>query len=197
LLGTHRNSAGKRYLAPKQAIELLEETDFTDFPFSMPCATHEFCHAVGDATDGQFDVHHANWLAASGVSPSSSVAHDHKVLLEALRLGLVYDQINLSNSALAEQLVRRIIQHELATEKDAKHPDYSGLSSLTTATTEDKGRVTIPKFIKALSEAQHQRAQILKQARLLREEKAADQKRRKGKGRGKGDGSGVGASADA
>ena len=86
---------------------------------------------------------------------------------------------------MAEQIARRLVQHELAVEKDPKHPEYGGLGSLLAGTTEEKGRVAVVKFTKWVSERQQQRAQILKQARLLREEKAADAKRRKGKGKGK------------
>ena len=186
LLGTHRAPSGRRYLSPKEGIEAMEESKFDDFPFAEPRAAREYLQSLVEATDAQFDVYHQEWLSASGVSPSSSVAHDHKILLEALRLGISYDQFNLANSAMAEQVVRRLIQHELATERDAKHPDYGGLSSLTTSTTEDKGRVRVPRFQKALSESQQERAQILKQARLLREEKASEQRRRKGKSKGKG-----------
>ena len=55
----------------------------------------------------------------SGLSENSSVAHDHKSLCMALHLGHHYDQYNLANSAMAEQIVRRLIQHEMAVERSA------------------------------------------------------------------------------
>ena len=97
---------------------------------------------------------------------------------------------------MGEQLVRRLIQHELAVEKDSKHPDYSGPGYMLAGSTEDKGRVAVPKFTKWIAEKQHQRAYTLKQTRLLREERAAEEKRRgnpkgpkgpKGGGRGAAD----------
>ena len=143
-----------------------------------------------DAGAGSFDQYRSNWVVTSGISPNSSVAHDHRILLQALWLGMVHDQINVCNSAMGEQIIRRLIQHEMAVEKDSKHPDYSGLNSLLYGSVEEKGRASAPKFSKWVSEKQAVRAQILKQARLLREEKAAEEKRRKtGKGKGgKGDG---------
>eukprot|EP00972_Heterocapsa_arctica_P046542 6868023-Heterocapsa_arctica.AAC.1 len=87
----------------------------------------------------------------------------------------------MASSAMAEQIVRRLIQHELAVEKDSKH----GL--LLSGSTEEKGRVAMPHFTKWVSEKQQQRAAILKQGRLLREKKSAEAKRRKGKGKGKDD----------
>ena len=118
---------------------------------------------------------------------NSGVAHDHRAVLEALRLGLTYDQLNLANCAMAEHICRRLIQHELAVEKDSSHPDYGGLGNVLGGTTEEKGRAAVPKFSKWVSEKQEQRARILKQDRLYREERQAETKRRKGKGKGKGD----------
>eukprot|EP00972_Heterocapsa_arctica_P110081 16209410-Heterocapsa_arctica.AAC.1 len=63
-------------------------------------------------------------------------------------------------------------------EKDSKHPDYRGLGSLLSGSSEEKGRVAVPRFTKWVSERQQQRAHFLKQGRLLREEKAAEAKRR-------------------
>ena len=170
---------------------MLVETGFSDFPFEDPRATAEYLGGVRESSDGSFDTYHHTWLGATGLSANSAIAHDHKTLLEALGLGLVYDQINLSNSAMAEQITRRLIQHELAVEKDPRHPDYSGLGSLLAGATEEKGRLAIPRFSRAVAERQAQRAQIPKQARLLREEKFAEGKRRKAgktpKGGGKGD----------
>ena len=138
-----------------------------------------------DAGAGSFDQYHSNWVVTSGLKPNSSIAHDHRILLQALWLGMVYDQVNVCNSAMGEQIIRRLIQHEMAVEKDSKHPDYSGLNTLLYGSVEEKGRASAPKFTKWVSERQAVRAQILKQARLLREEKSAEEKRRK-KGKGKG-----------
>ena len=177
---------------------MLDETKFDDFPLAYPRATLEYLAGIMESTDGSFDTYHQSWVAASGVTPNSAVAHDHRILLEAVRLGLVYDQINVANSAMAEQIVRRLVQHEMATEKDPKHPDYGGLGALLSGSVEDKGRIAVPKFTKYIAERQQQHAQILKQNRVLREEKAAEAKRRKGKGKGKGKGdAGGGGSSEA
>jgi hypothetical protein len=184
LIGTFRNAAGKRFCSCKEAIEMQVETKFEDFPFDEPRAAREYLVGVLESTDGSFDTYHQTWVASSGVAPSSAIAHDHRILLEALRIGLTYDQLNLANSAMAEQIVRRLVQHEMAVEKDSKHPDYSGLGSMLAGALDERGRLAVPKFTKHLAERQQQRAQILKQTRLLREEKATEQKRRKGKGKG-------------
>ncbi|CAK0827978.1 unnamed protein product [Prorocentrum cordatum] len=181
LLGTFRTAGGKRFLQTKDAVGKLEETKFDDFPFDDPRAAKEYLDGILETTDGSFDAYHRNWCMAAGVSPNSGIAHDRRIILEAMRLGLTYDQINLANSAMGEQLVRRLIQRELAVEKDAKHADYSGLGYMLAGSTDDRGRAAVPKFTMWVAEKQHQRAFTPKQSRLLREERQADEKRR-GKG---------------
>ena len=185
LLGTFRGESGRRQLGTGEAIEMCVESKFVDFPFEEPRVCLEFLRGLADAPQGSFDSYHRDWIGASGVTAQSSVAHDHRVLLEMVRLALQYDQICLPNTALGEQLCRRLVQHEMAVERDAKHPDYSGLGGLVSTGTEETGRVPVPKFTKFVADRQHARAQVLKQGRLLREEKSADYKRRKGKGKGK------------
>ena len=110
-------------------------------------------------------------------------------LCELLRLAVTVDMLDCTNLACVEHAIRRLVALELAVERNPWHPDYSGLGSLLSGATEEEGRLAVPKFSRAVADRQAQRAQILKQARLLREEKAADGKRRAGRkgGRGKGD----------
>ena len=109
------------------------------------------------------------------------------VELDAVRLGLAYEQINLASSAVAEQIVRPLVHHEVAMEQDAKHSNYGGLGNLgaRTGCSEDRGRAALPNFQQADPQVQRGRAQVLKQARLLREGEAAEAKRRKARAREK------------
>eukprot|EP00974_Lingulodinium_polyedra_P105958 10257394-Lingulodinium_polyedra.AAC.1 len=60
---------------------------------------------------------------------------------------------------MAEQATRRLVQHEMAVEKDAKHPDYTGLGTLLFGATEERGRLAVPKFTRRVADRQQQRAQ--------------------------------------
>ena len=71
------------------------------------------------------------------------------------------DQLNAPNCSSVEQLVRRNIQLELAVERNPARPDYTGLGDLLAGSVEEKGRVSVPKFSKALGERHQQRAQHL------------------------------------
>ena len=196
VLGTFRDMRGKRYLAFPTAVSRCVETKFADFPHPEPRATLEYLQGVCEAADGSCDSYHSMWCVQSSVPPNSAVAHDHKILLEALRLGVVYDQLNLANSAMAEQIARRLVQHEMACERDGRHPDYTGLGEILSGVVSDRGRLAMPLFTKWLADRQSTKAQTLKQARLLREEKRSLAKaaaknqpgpKKKSKGGGKGD----------
>ena len=200
LLGTFRTDAGKRHLPLREAVGLCAETKFDGFPFTDERVCLEYLRGIIDTADSDCNSYHRNFLASSGLGSNTAIAHDHRILLETLRLLLQYDQVNAPNLAAAEQFTRRLVQRELAVERDPKQPDYSGLGGILACSVEERGRVAVPKFQKMLAEKQQQRAQVLKQARLLREEKAAEQKRRKGDGKGskeKGSGGRGGASSTA
>ena len=79
----------------------------------------------------------------------SAVCHSHAILCESLRLFIGYDQVDVSNLAGVEQIVRRIVQDERAVRKNPKHPDYSGLEFVLNQTVElanggGRGRGLIP-----------------------------------------------------
>eukprot|EP00974_Lingulodinium_polyedra_P132236 11220970-Lingulodinium_polyedra.AAC.1 len=54
--------------------------------------------------------------------------------------------------------------------------------------TEERGRMSVPKYSKFIAGKQQRRVFTFKQARLLQEERVAESKRRGQKGKGKGGG---------
>ena len=184
LIGNFRDGAGRRNVEFRRAVELMTQTAFDDFTHDGERAMKEFLDAVVNGA-GTFTSYHSEWVRASGVSDSSAIAHEHRVLFEAVRLGSVYDQYNLANSAMGEQIVRRIIQHEMAVARDSRHPDYTGLSLIMGGTVSETGAAVTSKFHNWAANRQRDQATVLKQGRLLREEKAEIHKKAKGKGKGK------------
>ena len=73
--------------------------------------------------------------------------------------------------ALADNLCRRQVQLEIAVERNAVHPDFSGLSEASGGTTTDSGAATVAKFREFIAGRQKDRANILKNARLERDER--------------------------
>ena len=82
-----------------------------------------------------------------------------------------YDQLDMSSLASAEMLVRWLIQVEVASERNPRHPDYSGLDIVIAAPVTTGGRATTTKFSTWVTERMKERAQIWKQERLFKEER--------------------------
>ena len=70
LLGDHRDASGKRRLDLGSAVELMKETEDTEFPIAGVRAAREYHEAVAGGP-GNFLSYHAEWLRQSGVAPSS------------------------------------------------------------------------------------------------------------------------------
>ena len=93
-----------------------------------------------------------------------------------------YDQVDVSNLAGVEQIVRRIIQDERAVRMNPKHPDFSGLEFVLNQTTAVSGAALTTVFIRW----QRDEAAVLNNARQHHEELANEATRRNGGGRGRG-----------
>ena len=70
--------------------------------------------------------YHLSWLKSSGVHVHSAVVHEHKCLCEAVRLGFSTDQLDLSNLASFEHIVRRLVVLEIAVARSPHAPDFQG-----------------------------------------------------------------------
>ena len=100
-----------------------------------------------------------------------------------MRLGFCLDHLDLSNLALGESVARRIVQIEIAVERNPQSPDYSGLAIVEGGATSERGAARVSKFREHISNRQKERGNILRQERLYRDEN----KFRKGDGKGKQD----------
>ncbi|CAE8678756.1 unnamed protein product, partial [Polarella glacialis] len=182
LLGDHRDAAGKRKLDLSSAVAMMRESKIDDFPLQGVRACREYLSAISEGP-GNIVSYHSEWVRLSGVNEASAVCHTHRTLAETLRLLVSFDQVDLSNMAGGEQLVRWIIQIETAVERNPKLPDFSGLDIVTGATTTAEGKALAPKFGEWITERMKSRATIWKSQRQYNEE-------RRGSAKVKGDGKG-------
>ena len=93
LIGQHVDSAGKRFIQFKDAFPLLRQTEFKDWQFQgPPRAVREFLSSINESgTD--LGAYHLQWTKNSGVNTHTSVCHEHRNLVEVVRLAL-YARIN-------------------------------------------------------------------------------------------------------
>jgi hypothetical protein len=201
-LGIHMTGS-KQYIATRDALPMLTEEKREDWPHPGPRIVKEFVGSVVEGP-GNWVTYQSEWSRNSGVAEGSAVFHAHRAACEVMRLAIEVDQLNVSSLACFEQLLRKCAQDEMAVDRNPKHPDYSGLSSAVGAPTQTSGAAVTQKWTEWLAVRQKDRAVVLKQARLLREERDADWKRRrdgggkgkKGKGKGKEKGGGADGAAD-
>ena len=83
-------------------------------------------------------------------------------------------------------IARRLLMIMRAVKRNPRAPDFEGLDSFLSTATDMTGRVVTLDFDKYISELQRNDAQITKQNRLLKEEKAEAGKRKKPPDGGKG-----------
>ena len=96
----------------------------------------------------------------------------------SIRLAHQTAQVNLPNLSSREMLVRRLIQIEFAVERDPKATDFTGLNVVFSGPRTDSGGASATRFSEWIAGRQRDRASILKQTRLFREEQQHDRKHR-------------------
>lgn len=154
-----------------------------DWCFSGPRAVREFLQSIYESgTD--LGGYHLQWVKNSSVNQHTSVCHEHRNLLECLRLAITRDQIDPTCLMSMEMLVRRTIQLEMAVSRNANSPDYSGLEILLENPLTESGAASTRRLDEWVTGRLKERAQIAKS--LYKEEVS-----HASKGRGSGaDGAG-------
>ena len=192
VLGFFTDSQGRRFLDFSQAIDLMNEFAFEDWPLSGPRAVLEFLKSV---REGSADLvgYHLQWSRNSGISQYSAALFEHRVICDSLKAFITVDQIDPSSLLGVEYLVRRLIQIETAVSRNPSAPDYSGLEVIMEGGIGPAGEARVVKFQEWIAARLKEKAQVQKQSRLFREEfgkKRSDgdggDQPPKGRGRGRG-----------
>ena len=92
-----------------QALTQMSDTKFDDWPHRGPKAVREFLESVSE-NGGGLANYHSSCMCKIGLSENSPAAHEYKNLLGILKLAISYDQVDCSNLASIEQVVRRILE---------------------------------------------------------------------------------------
>jgi hypothetical protein len=120
-----------------------------------------------------YQQHHEAWLKKSGVRINDRSVHEHQVLCRALNLFACYDQLNLPALAGIEALNRRRTVIEFAHSGRPDAPSYEGAEEFMGVKESADGTVVDPALTMFVAKKQSAKAEIMKQSRLAREEKAA------------------------
>lgn len=98
------------------------------------------------------------------------MVHEHRNILEVVRLAISRDQLDVTNLLSFELLIRRAIQLELAVARSPQNPEFTGLEALMEAPLTATGSASTRSLDLWLTERLKEKAQIQKQSRLFREE---------------------------
>jgi hypothetical protein len=193
LLGDHRDPRGNRFLSFNAALALMRPTQFADWKLAGPQVLFEYLTAIQEA-GVDLSAYHLTWVRNSGVSSWASVAHEHRILIEIVRLATVVDQLDISNLLSFENIGRRLVQIETAVSRSPQSPDFSGLEVIMVSPVSAAGQAQTLKFTEWVTGRLKELANIKKQARLYHEEfRGGGGGGRRGGGRSGSDGGGRGA----
>jgi len=172
-----RDRAGKRFITEAAAIAAWRHADFPDFPLRGPRLLKEFFGALAAAGQTLLQ-HHMDFVRKSGIPEKGGVAREHHSIIETLRLLVCFDMLDPTSLASAEMLCRRMFVLEQAVGRNPKHPDYDGLDPVCGTTLSEVGAVSAPLFSAWLASVNKDEAVVMKQHRLLREERTAEAKKK-------------------
>ena len=171
ILKVQRDAAGNRNRPLADAVPLYTQEEIKDWP-------HVGARAFREASDGvlrtsqNWKTYNLIWKQESGIAPGTSLCHEHETLCEAFRLGPEVDQVNASNLCFFEVLMRRVIQIEMAVNRNSKAPDFTGLSVVLSSIKDGSGAIQTKDFHKWVADKNESRARIMKSERLYYEERA-------------------------
>lgn len=169
LIGQHVDAGEKRFISFKDAFPLLRQSDFKDWQFKGPRAVREFLGSIHESgTD--LGNYHMQWSRNSGVNLHTGACHEHRNLLELIRLALCRDQLDISNLMSVELAVRRVVQLEVAVARSPNSPDYAGLEVLLENPLTESGAAATRNLDEWVTSRLKERAAIAKQTRLFKEE---------------------------
>ena len=176
LLGCTRLASGKRQLSLSQALESMSDSKFTDWPHRGPKAVKDFLESILQ-NGGDIMTYHSSFMRKSGLSENSAAAHEYKNLLTVLRLGISYDQVDPTNLASMEQVVRRTLEIQTAVRRNPKHPTFDAFDYNVRGNVDEVGGARASQYGEWIAEQQKAEAKALKSTREWREEQAADRRR--------------------
>eukprot|EP00971_Amphidinium_carterae_P306995 6100970-Amphidinium_carterae.1 len=87
---------------------------------------------------------------------------------------MCYDELNVGSLVSGEAMCRKLIQIETAVRRNPRQPDFEGLDLMMTSVLDESGAAQASSYMTWITSRQRDEAQVLKQGRLLREEREAE-----------------------
>lgn len=176
-LAISRDSEGNRYKEFRLAVQESRPCNFADWPISGP-RTAKYVLTQMLEHGGSPMGHHQAWRTACRLQPTDGPAMEHESWSRVLQAFITYDQVDGSNLAGIELIVRALQRIEekhkhklVATEDGGENALFMGSSSGSRA-----GTIICPKLSEWIGEELKKEAMVSKERRKAREERALSRK---------------------
>ena len=113
----------------------------------------------------------SDFFVHSGLSPKSGIGLEIFYLLVALYYLLCWDRCDPTSLISAEHIARRLIQLQKAVRRNPKQPDFSSLDPMMRHCDPIHGSIHTPALDKHLSDVAKAEANVMKNVRMMEEEK--------------------------
>jgi hypothetical protein len=169
------DTQGERWRTFGEAVTLLEEDSFNDWPLGWKRST---LWRLKNLKRNQLTPlqQHSRWTERARIPKGDRVRIEHEVLSKICELIASYDQINAANSAGVEVAVERLQMIESAYQKGPNAPEWDRTDEWLGNTLKEDGTLIAPFRIKKISEARKAENEITKERRKAREEAALKKK---------------------
>ena len=181
---------GRRHRRFQEAVGLLTETDHTGWPALGP-RTVKWCLNFLGQQDGNPRARHTKWKHECGLSATDDGVGDHDLCMRMFEMGLVFDQVNLSELGTFELVARRAQMAEWRHRERilGQHDELFDDQFLYMGAGETRGLLMVcPDLQDHINQELHREANVLKEKRKVREERLMS--------RGSGSGGGAGGGHD-
>ena len=118
----------------------------------------------------------SDFFVHSGLSPRSGVGLEIFYLLVSLYYLCCWDRCDPTSLIAAEHIARRLVQLQKAVRRNPKQPDFNSLESMMRHCDPIHGTIHTPALDKALSETAKAEANVMKNIRMMEEEKVKNNK---------------------
>ena len=176
-LGISRDVDGNRFKEFRDAVQEAKPCEFSDWPIAGPRTTKYVISQMLDHGGSPLG-HHQAWRVACKLQPSDGPAQEHEAWSRVLQAMMTYDQLDVSNLASAELVVRALQKIEERHKHKLVSADDGGEAALFMGSSGGSraGCIISPKLTEWVGSELQKEALVAKERRKAREERALSRK---------------------
>jgi hypothetical protein len=163
-----RPVTGERHIAFDDAVSLLPEDEFLDFPVTGPRTVRWLCEQIVKSGAPPIS-RHSRWVREAEIPAGDRSKFEHEVLSKVLELGVCYDGLAVSNLASFEVVSRRLQLIEEAHLDSPGAPSYEAAAHYMGSTERRGGALISPGLSEHVAGRLRDEAAVLKEKRKAAE----------------------------